>query len=118
VKVARHAVPGLEFGHFSVPGRAIADAIFPSGGGLEHQIQGGGLDFEALHGLGLFLTAFAQQVNEVEQGRSGRGTTPFGRWQIIAGALRSVSAQCRQKQHRIDSHYQGGLAGYREGLRT
>jgi len=43
-----------------------AARFFSLSGGLEHQIQGGGPNGEARHGLGIFLTLFAQQTNEIQ----------------------------------------------------
>jgi hypothetical protein len=43
-----------------------AARFFSLSGGLEHQIQGGGPNGEARHGLGILLTLFAQQANEIQ----------------------------------------------------
>ena len=43
-----------------------AARFFSLSGGLEHQIQGGGPNGEARHGLGILLTLFAQQTNEIQ----------------------------------------------------
>jgi hypothetical protein len=83
----------LEFGQFFVVGERLRKRFFSLSGGFEHQIQGGGPNGEALHCLGIFLTLFAQEANEIEQGWSGWRTAPLWWWKIVAGTLRSVGAQ-------------------------
>ena len=71
----RSSLPGRTFLLHHFPALRAGPGVWPffqalapifSGGGFEYQIQGGGLNGEGLQGLGIFLTLFAQQADDIE----------------------------------------------------